>query len=210
MAALRAMRPSARPAETEVIIEHLKKCTPRERADWLENLSRTIGAEDARCELFEGDSTMSWEEIAEMDRAGVRFGSHTHTHQIVTMLTADGMRREIRESRAALERELGKRCELFAYPNGDCPDQARQILAEEGFRLAFTTERNAWTVECDPLRVPRANISEDDLAGLLGNFSPAMFEYTTFWKGWRAMRAKARQENPANRRPVRAAAQETL
>jgi peptidoglycan/xylan/chitin deacetylase (PgdA/CDA1 family) len=148
-----------------------------------------MGTEPARGALFDGDCTLSWEEIGQMDRAGVAFGSHTHTHQILTKLAAGAVRRELRESKAALDRALGKRCDLFAYPNGEWSEETRRILAEEGFRLAFTTERGVWTEDCDPLRIPRPNICERNLAGLLGGFSPAMFEYTTFWKTWRAVKA---------------------
>ena len=206
MAALRAMRPSVRETETEVLIEHLKEYAPEDRVRWMEGLARTMGAADTSSELFEGDCTMTWEEIAGMDRAGVTFGSHTHTHPILSTLAAGPARREIRESRTALERKLGKRCDLFAYPDGGCSDEARQILEEEGFRLAFTCERNAWTEESDPLRIPRANVCESNVAGLGGRFSAAMFEYTTFWKVWRAMQAKERTEIPAGRRPPQRAA----
>ena len=199
--ALRAMRPSSTAADSEVLIERLKDFTARDRGQWMEDLAHTLGAEDAHGEPFEGDCTMTWAEIAEMDRAGVTFGSHTHTHQILPAAGARVARREIRESRAALERQLGKRCDLFAYPNGGWSAEVRQLLKEEGFRQAFTTERSAWTADCDPLLIPRANICEGSVAGLGGGFSAAMFEYTTFWKTWRAMRAKARIEAPAGRRP---------
>jgi peptidoglycan/xylan/chitin deacetylase (PgdA/CDA1 family) len=205
-AALRAMRPSTPEAATETLIEHLKSYTPRDRAQWLEDLAHTLGAEEVRGEPFEGDSTMTWEEIAEMDRAGVAFGSHTHTHQALPAVGAGVARREVRDSQAALERRLGKRCDLFAYPHGRWSPEARQMLEEEGFRLAFTTERNAWTADCDPLLIPRANICENGIVGLRGRFSPAMFEYTAFWKVWRAMRAKARPQAPAERRPEERAA----
>ncbi len=204
-AALRAMRPSAPRQATEALIEHLKKYTPQERAKWIEDLARTLGAEP-RGEPFEGDSTMTWEEIAELDRAGVAFGSHTHTHQVLPAVGTGVARREIRDSQAALVRRLRKRCDLFAYPHGACSAGARRLLEEEGFRRAFTAERNAWTADCDPLRIPRANLSESDLAGLGGRFSPAVFEYAVFWKIWRAMRARARSQAPAERRPQRRAA----
>ncbi len=205
-AAARAMRPWAKEGDTEILIEHLKNYTPQQRARWMEDLAHTLGVEEAPGQPFEGDSTMTWEEIAEMDRAGVAFGSHTHTHQILPAVGAGVARREVRDSQAALERKLGKRCDLFAYPNGGWSAETRQILEEEGFRLAFTTERSAWTAECDPLLIPRANICESNVAGLRGGFSPAMFEYTTFWKVWRALRAKARPQAPAKRRLAERAA----
>lgn len=201
-ALLRAIRPAARQAELELIVEHLKKFTPEKRERWMEDFSNSTAGQTVRAERFDGDSTLSWEEIGKMDRAGVTFGSHTHTHQILTTLPSTAARREVRESKAALERALGKSCDSFAYPNGEWSAEIRRILAEEGFRLAFTTERGAWTEDCDRLRIPRPNICEQNLAGLTGRFSPAMFEYTTFWKTWRAMKAGARSQIRTDQRPT--------
>lgn len=206
-AALLAIRASATESETKIFIEHLKNYTPRERKQWLEDLAHTLGAEDARGEPYDGDRTMTWEEIVEMQRAGVTFGSHTHTHQVLSAVGAEVGRREVRDSQAAIERQLAERCDLFAYPNGGWSEEARRILEQQGVRLAFTTERNAWTADCDPLRIPRANICESNVTGLRGGFSPAMFEYATYWKTWRAMRAKGRPQAASRRSPqVRAAA----
>ncbi len=192
MQSLRAMRPATPEPEAEVLIEHLKTYAPRAREEWIEGLAETLGAEEARGRAFEGDSTMSWEEIEEMDRAGVTFGSHTHTHQILPGVGLDVARRELRESRAELERKLGKRCELFAYPNGTWSAEARRVVEEEGFRQAFIGRRSAWTADDDPFLIPRSNVCESNMVDLAGRFSPAMFEYTSFWKVWLAMRKKAR------------------
>jgi peptidoglycan/xylan/chitin deacetylase (PgdA/CDA1 family) len=205
-AALRAMRPSAPYAATETLIEHLSDYTPQERARWLEGLAQMLGKTEASGEPFEGDSTMTWEEIAEMDQAGVAFGSHTHTHQVLPAVGKGVARREVRDSQAALERRLRKRCELFAYPASGWSEEARRIVEEQGFRLAFTSERSAWTADCDRLRIPRANVCESEVAGLRGRFSPAMFEYATFWKVWRAMRSKARPRTAERERPAERAA----
>jgi hypothetical protein len=49
-----------------------------------------------------------------------------------------------------------------------------------------TTEKGAWLKNTDPLCIPRVNVYEENLVGPFGHFSPAMFEYTTLWKAWRA------------------------
>ena len=188
-AALRARRPATAETHLEPLIEYLKGLGPDGRALWTDGLPP---AEDDRTGVFEGDRTMTWEEIAELDRAGVVFGSHTHTHPILSQVGTGVARREIGESRAVLERKLGRHCSAFAYPNGGWSAETRRVLAEEGFRLGFTTERNAWTAETDPLAIPRANVCEENIAGLRGGFSPAMFEYTAFWKVWQAMRTTGR------------------
>lgn len=194
------LKATGRHGEIESVIEDLKHHDPAERERWIERL----GTAGAVAHLGAGDRTLSWEEIITMGRAGVRFGSHTHTHQILTTLPADAARREVRESKDAIEQALGCHCDLFAYPNGDWSPEARAMLVESGYRLAFTTKRGAWTAASDQLAVPRSNVYEDNLAGLTGRFSPAMFEYTTFWKAWRAMKADA-VEARAGRQPAAAA-----
>jgi peptidoglycan/xylan/chitin deacetylase (PgdA/CDA1 family) len=203
-ATLRALRPAARQTEIETIIEHLKRFTPEKREQWVESFLAQTDVQRVHVDVSDGDSTLLREEIGEMDRAGVRFGSHSNTHQILTSLPASTARREIRESQAALERELGRPCDLFAYPNGEYSLEIRQILVEQGYRLAFTTKRGAWTPECDRLAIPRSNVCERNLAGLMGKFSPSMFEYTNFWKVWRAMKADERSEVRADHRPASA------
>ena len=189
-----------RRAEIEAVVEGLKACAAEERELRIENL----GAGDVTAPLQDCDATLSWEAIFAMHRAHVRFGSHTHTHQILTTVPADVARKELCESKQAIEQALGYTCDLFAYPNGNWTPETRAMLAESGYRLAFTTKRGAWTAASDWLAIPRLNVYEDNLIGLTGRFSPAMFDYTTFWKAWRAMKANA-IEAPAERQPARAA-----
>lgn len=183
-ARLKAARPAAREREIERFIERLKNCTP----DVREEFTATFVATDARCPNDDWhDGTLSWTDILEMDASGVRFGAHTQTHQVLTSLPEGQARRELLESKAALERTLKKPCRLFAYPNGNYSDQTRKLLAEAGISLAFTTRRGVWTAASDPLAIPRLVVDETDFSSPLGWFSPAMFEYTVFWKNWRAM-----------------------
>jgi len=192
IALLRAIQPSAEYTEIAALIERLKKCAPEERERRLSKLSEQARTQGMSLEPSSVDGTLSWQEIEEMDRAGIRFGSHTQTHQILTTITADVARREVLESKAAMESALGKRCDLFSYPNGNWSPETRDILAEGGYKLAFTTEHGVWTATCDPLCIPRFNVYEDNLVGPTGRFSPAVFEYLTFWKAWRATKAKSR------------------
>lgn len=188
-AAIRAARPTATDAEIERVIENMKRCAPEDREHAIGELAVRAAAP---AEADTPDTTLSWEQIAEMDRAGVTFGSHTQTHQILTMAPERAVRLEIRESKAAVERALNKPCHLFAYPNGNHSSWIGGLLDGAGFRLAFTTQRGAWTASCDQLAIPRMHVYEDNVAGPTGRFSPAMFEYQVFWNAWRAMQARSR------------------
>jgi peptidoglycan/xylan/chitin deacetylase (PgdA/CDA1 family) len=195
---LGASSPPVSRADIEQLIETLKTYSTERREQFiarLYELHAPVNGKDAS----NGDRTVSWDDIREMDAAGVRIGCHTHTHQILTTVPAQTARQEIRESKDAIEGALRKRCELFAYPNGNSSAATRRILADAGFTAAFTTERGAWTGDSDPMTIPRMNVCESNVVGLTGQFSPALFEYNVFWKAWRVMReqrvsAKLRRE----------------
>ncbi len=135
------------------------------------------------------DATLSRHQIKVMRRAGVTIGSHTQTHQILTSLPEDAVREELERSKTELEETLHAPVRAFAYPNGNHAERVRKLVAEAGYELAFTMERGAWTTTCDPLRIPRINVAEDDVTGPRGNFSSIMFDYTVFWRAWRSTRS---------------------
>lgn len=173
------------PAKINCIIEDLKRSREDERGPRIVEVLEKYGVTSESARPFGGDSTLSLEEIAAMHGEGVAFGSHTQTHQILTCTTADAVRREVRESRTAIEKTVGGDCKVFAYPNGNWSQEVKQILAEEGMELAFTTEPGAWTADCDPLAIPRVNVSESNVVDWNGEFSSTMFDYSTIWKAWR-------------------------
>ncbi len=197
VALMRAARPLAGTEESERLIESLKLATPEQREQYLVKLQESARDQARPVESIDADRTLSWAAIAEMARRGVSIGSHTQTHQIVTMIPPDAARQEVRESKAAIESAVPECCDTFAYPNGNWSPETRDLLAEAGYRLAVTTAWGAWTTRCDPLAIPRLNICEDNIVGLTRRFSVATFEYATFWKAWRAAKADSGQRSQA-------------
>ena len=74
-----------------------------------------------------------------MDAGGLEIGSHTVSHPILTTTDNDELRRELLESRARLEAELGHSVELFCYPNGGFDERVRRETAGAGYACAVTT-----------------------------------------------------------------------
>ena len=58
---------------------------------------------------------LSWEQVREMHRAGIEFGSHTLTHPMLSEVPLNRARLEIAESRRRIE-SLGVPVSLFCYP----------------------------------------------------------------------------------------------
>jgi len=188
ISSLKSSSRSVTPAEMNSIIEDLKRSPEDERRQRIAELFQRYGVELESARPFSGDSTLSIGEIVTMHSEGVAIGSHTQTHQLLTRTTPSAARQQIRQSKIAIEKLLGGDCKVFAYPNGNWSPEVKQILAEEGMELAFTTEVGAWTTASDPLAIPRVNVSESNVVGWNGRFSRTMFEYSTIWRAWRGTR----------------------
>jgi peptidoglycan/xylan/chitin deacetylase (PgdA/CDA1 family) len=81
---------------------------------------------------------LSWEEIRELHRYDIEFGSHTRTHPDLTKLGHKEARFEIRDSKRAIGEKLGREPVTFAYPFGRSNGDVREIV-EDNFRVACST-----------------------------------------------------------------------
>lgn len=81
--------------------------------------------------------------IDEMVKSGlVEFGSHTHSHAILSRLSLEERSKEILNSTKAVEEMTSRPCRLFSYPNGDKGDfdfESMRILESTGVEVGVTT-----------------------------------------------------------------------
>jgi peptidoglycan/xylan/chitin deacetylase (PgdA/CDA1 family) len=139
------------------------------------------------------DQTMGWEEVAQLHRGGVTFGSHTSTHEILTTVPLAQAEEEIAGSRGRIEKKLGAPCRLFSYPNGDFSESVRDLVQQAGYKLAFLNQDpGIWTERCDPYLIPRVNVCEHHLVDVKGKFSPLIFEYAVVWSAAKGLLGQMR------------------
>lgn len=110
---------------------------------------------------IEGDPFLSWEEIEKMSRGGIDFASHGLTHEILTNISSDEVRKEGLESRRIIEEKIRKSVYAFSYPNGDHDPVVRKCIGECGYEIAFGTSRGYTRTEDDPLSLKRVNVNDD-------------------------------------------------
>jgi peptidoglycan/xylan/chitin deacetylase (PgdA/CDA1 family) len=171
----------------EHAIEELKALPASERERRISEMTEASNALHSSAV----DRTMTWEQIADLHAGGVRFGSHTSTHEILTTISVAQAEHEITSSRALIEEELGEPCSLFSYPNGDCSVPVRALVARAGYKLAFLNQTpGVWTRDCDPFLIPRVNVCEYHLVDSRGNFSPLIFEYAVVWSAAKGLLAR--------------------
>ena len=144
------------------VLAVLRSSAPSKRDETIDSLLERLGvASPPR----EGWDKLTWDHVREMNEHGIRFGAHTLDHPILSRVSEDEARRQIRDSKARIESELGATITAFAYPNGralDFDTGTKRILNEEGFRSAVTTVDGANDAGSDPLALRRVGMWGND------------------------------------------------
>jgi peptidoglycan/xylan/chitin deacetylase (PgdA/CDA1 family) len=95
--------------------------------------------------FFNGVECLTWNQVRELRKAGVEFGSHTVTHPQLRGITMEQVRAEVGRSKDNIEEKLGERVETFAYPyafpetDREFVETLRRTLQESGYRSGVTT-----------------------------------------------------------------------
>lgn len=89
-------------------------------------------------EEFRSRDLLSWSKIAELQRAGIQIGAHSMTHPTLTRLPFEEAKREILDSKKALEDRIGAPVGAFAYPYGAENEALRRLVAEH-FEVGCST-----------------------------------------------------------------------
>jgi len=101
---------------------------------------------------------MSRPELRELVAAGWELGAHTMTHPDLSVLDYGACRKEIEDSRKALERIADAPVQTFAYPFGRYGPAALAAVRDTGLLAAVTTGSGSWA----PYEITRAMIGAID------------------------------------------------
>lgn len=130
----------------------------------------TVFTHTAYVGVREGRPKMSWDELKQVTADPLfTVGSHTVTHpEKLHELTRAEQERELQDSKADLEKNLGTRIDYLCYPVGNQNELTRTLAQNAGYRMAFT------------MKSLLAEESPDILA--VGRFNPVKLE-----RGWERM-----------------------
>lgn len=102
---------------------------------------------------------LAWDDFPQLDPALITIGSHTLSHPILPTIDDVELHRELHESRAMLEKRLGRTVDLFCYPNGSSDARVREA-ARQAYRAAVTTQEGLVRSEVDHIAIPRIPVSK--------------------------------------------------
>lgn len=103
---------------------------------------------------------LGWAELRALGEQGWEVGSHTCSHPRLTRLDDGALRRELEDSRTALEQALGRPCRSVAYPYGDVDPRVVAATAAAGYATAAALP--ARLHRPDPLEWPRVGVYHPD------------------------------------------------
>jgi peptidoglycan/xylan/chitin deacetylase (PgdA/CDA1 family) len=105
--------------------------------------------------------TVDWDELAALEREGIRIESHGISHRPLADLEVDEAAREIALSKLRLEERLGRPVRAFSYVKGSEAHYKLPhlwLVRQAGYDLAFTAVSGANSPTTDPLQLRRYNI----------------------------------------------------
>lgn len=121
---------------------------------------------------FKDLECLTWDEVKDMRKAGMEFGSHTVNHPRLVELSRPEIEKELRDSKSELEQRLGERVATFAYPYAfPQSDRAfcqslRELLVQAGYDCCMTTEIGRVKAGDDPYTLKRLPVNSLDDAAL--------------------------------------------
>jgi peptidoglycan/xylan/chitin deacetylase (PgdA/CDA1 family) len=146
--------PGDRHAVLQHLRSHLKTVAHQDALSMVDDLCFRLGVSSGTNEI------LSWDELRRLSREGVTLAAHTRTHPVLTQISPDTARDEIVGSQQDLQLQIGQTLPVFCFPGGYHNDTVVSILKQEGFKLAFTTERGYNSLgRSDPWRLRRINIT---------------------------------------------------
>jgi peptidoglycan/xylan/chitin deacetylase (PgdA/CDA1 family) len=107
-------------------------------------------------------ATMDWDELRALSERGVEIGSHTVSHPHLPRLSDAEIDRELQDSRARIEDELGRPCRFLAYPFGEHDARVRAGAERAGYEAAHSLASQTARDEASRFALPRIDLYRRD------------------------------------------------
>lgn len=103
---------------------------------------------------------LTWEQLEEMDKAGMTIASHTLSHPNMTKISDEQLRHEIEYSKKVLEEHLHKPIRHFATPFGQSNELIESTIKESQYKTGRTTYRGVFHDSSDRYKLKAILVSD--------------------------------------------------
>ncbi len=148
-------------ATDSILRNHLKKIPRSHALKLLEDIVQATGT-DLRKKFHNSPyQAFGWDNAREMASSGMTIMPHTLSHPILSQTPPQEVLTEISDSRNRVQKEMEKRSDLFAYPNGQSEDFSMatvELLKKLEFKAALTTISDVCNEETKVFEIPRITL----------------------------------------------------
>jgi len=140
-------------------------------------------------ETVGGSDYMDWNEIKEVEQAGIEIGNHSHSHAYFLNGNHNQFLEDLKTSEAQFEANLGEKPILFAYPYGEWNIEMAEHLKNEGYLGAAAQNSGLLYKEIPVFNLPRFPMSEayaklEDFVGKLKALPIEVTKYEPISSGY--------------------------
>lgn len=111
------------------------------------------------------ENICTWEELMEIEQAGISVQSHGINHPHYSEISNHEIENEIKVSKQDLEGQLHKKIKAFAFPygdNGNDADFMDKVLEKSGYKAAFLYDGGLMDINSrQPFRISRIPVGPD-------------------------------------------------
>ena len=108
---------------------------------------------------------LTWDQIIEMGKRKIEFGSHTCSHPILSKISSKEVEHELLNSKKQIESQLDAEVTSFCYPNGQPEDINNTILnlvKTAGYHCAVSTVKGFNTSRSERFFLNRTSFASDN------------------------------------------------
>lgn len=124
------------------------------RASTLAQITEAFGVDEAALSIER--QMMTWDDLRAVSDL-TEIGAHSHTHPLMEFLDVPRLTQEVATSRDRIAEETGSRPLCFAYPSGSFSEDAKRVVRDHGFTLAFSTIPGRNRADADRYELRRVN-----------------------------------------------------
>jgi len=148
----------------ENIIDFAKSLETHTLIALMENVDKIMT--NQKRDLMKMRSWLTWDEVQEMKKSDITFGSHSHNHHILNRIPLNQAQEEVETSRRILSDKTGSVATMFCYPNGGFNDEIVRIVSNAGYSIAVTTKPGSINGSSSFLTLNR-NMLHDDITSTI-------------------------------------------
>lgn len=117
--------------------------------------------------LIDQNGMLTWNQVRELDRAGLVIASHTLTHPWLPDLSEEELWCELCASKQKLEAEVGHAVTAVAYPYGAFNERVTRVTHECGYTTAYSTAPGRRISDDDSFAIKRVTVTETTVTNRL-------------------------------------------